>query len=43
MSIAGGRLHADLVGLDTVKKPESRAEVLARFVVEDGKPRPQLT
>ena len=37
-SIAGGRLTAELIGLDTVKKPESRAEVLARFVVEDGKP-----
>jgi len=24
-----------------VKKPESRAEVLARFVVESGKPGPQ--
>jgi alkaline phosphatase D len=41
MSLAGGRLHADLVGLDTVKKPESRAEVLARFTVESGKPGPQ--
>jgi alkaline phosphatase D len=40
MSIAGSRLHADLVGLDTVKKQETRAEVLARFVVEDGKPGP---
>ena len=41
MSIAGSRLHADLVGLDTVKKQESRAEVLASFVVEDGKAGPQ--
>ena len=41
MSIAGGRLNAELTGLDTVKKPESRAEVLARFVVESGKPGPQ--
>ena len=40
-SIAGGRFHADLVGVDTVKKPESRTQVLARFVVEDGKPGPQ--
>jgi alkaline phosphatase D len=40
-SIAGGRLNAELMGLDTVRKPESRAEVLARFVVEDGKPSPQ--
>ena len=39
--ISGGRLHAELVGLETVKKPESRAEVLARFVVEDGRPGPQ--
>ncbi len=40
-SIAGGRLTAELIGLETVKKPESRAEVLARFVVEDGRPGPQ--
>ena len=40
-SIAGGRFNAELIGLDTVRKPESRAEVLARFVVEDGKPGPQ--
>lgn len=40
-SIAGGRLHAELVVLETVKKPESRAEVVARFVVEDGKAGPQ--
>jgi len=40
-SIAGGRFNAELVGLETVKKPESRAEVMARFVVEDGKPGPQ--
>lgn len=40
-SIAAGRLSADLVGVDTVKKPEARAEVLARFVVEDGKPGPR--
>jgi alkaline phosphatase D len=39
--IAGGRFNADLIGLETVKKPDSRAEVLARFVVEDGKPGPQ--
>src|SRR5258706_5007282 len=41
MSIAGGRLNAELVGLETVKKPESRGEVLARFVVEDGRAGPQ--
>ena len=40
-SIAGGRFNADLVGLYTVRKPESRAEVMARFVVEDGKAGPQ--
>jgi len=40
-SIAGGRFNAELIGLETVKKPEARAEVLARFVVEDGKPGPQ--
>ncbi len=41
MSIAGGGLNAELIGLDSVKKPETRAEVLARFVVEDGRPGPQ--
>jgi alkaline phosphatase D len=40
-NIAGGRLHAELVGVETVRKPESRAEVLARFIVEDGRPGPQ--
>lgn len=40
-SIAGGRFSAELIGLETVKKPESRAQVLARFVVEDGKAGPQ--
>ncbi|MGH7292596.1 MAG: alkaline phosphatase D family protein, partial [Myxococcota bacterium] len=39
--IAGGRLSAELVGVETVKTSESRAEVLARFVVEDGRPGPQ--
>jgi alkaline phosphatase D len=38
MSIAGGRLQADLLGLETVKKPDSRIETLARFVVESGRP-----
>lgn len=40
-SLAGGRLTAELVGLETVKKPDARAEVLARFAVESGKPGPQ--
>lgn len=40
-SIAGGRFSVDLVGLETVKKPDARAEVLARFAVEDGRPGPQ--
>jgi alkaline phosphatase D len=40
-SIAGGRFNAELVGVETVRKPESRAEVLARFVVEDGRPGPR--
>jgi len=40
-SIAGGRLNAELVGLETVRKPESRAQVLARFAVENGKAGPQ--
>ncbi len=40
-SIAGGRFNAELIGLETVKKPDARAEVLARFAVEDGRPGPQ--
>ena len=40
-SIAGRRFNAELVGLETVRKPESRAAVMARFVVEDGKAGPQ--
>jgi alkaline phosphatase D len=40
-SIAGGRFNAELIGLETVKKPEARAEILARFAVEDRKPGPQ--
>ena len=40
-SVAGGRFTAELVGVDTVRKPDSRAEVLARFMVEDGKAGPQ--
>jgi alkaline phosphatase D len=40
-SIASGRFNADLIGLETVRRPDSRAEVLARFVVEDGKAGPQ--
>jgi alkaline phosphatase D len=39
--IAGGRFNAELIGLDTVGKPESRSVVMARFVVEDGKAGPQ--
>jgi len=41
VSIAGGRLSADFVGMETVKKPDARAEVLARYVVEDGRPGPK--
>ena len=40
-SIAGGRFNAELVGVDTVRKPESRALVLARFAVESGRAGPQ--
>lgn len=40
-NIAAGRLGVELVGLDTVRKPDSRAEILARFVVESGKPGPK--
>jgi alkaline phosphatase D len=40
-TVGGGKLSADLIGLDTVKRQDARASVLARFVVEDGKPGPQ--
>ena len=40
-TIDGQRFNVDLIGVDTVRKPDSRAEVLARFVVEDGRPGPQ--
>ena len=39
--ISGKHLTAEMIGVETVKKPDSRAEVLARYVVEDGKPGPQ--
>jgi alkaline phosphatase D len=39
--VADGNFQAELVGVETVREPESRAEVLARFVVEDGRPGPQ--
>ncbi len=39
--IEAGRFGAELIGVETVRKPESRAEVLARFVVEDGRAGPQ--
>ena len=39
--ISGKRLTAELIGVDTVKMPEARAQVLARYVVEDGKRGPQ--
>jgi alkaline phosphatase D len=41
VGVSGGRLHAELIGLETVKQPESHSEVLARYVVEDGRPGPQ--
>ena len=31
-------MTAEMIGLDSVKKPDSTAEVLARFTVEDGRP-----
>ena len=40
-SISGGRFNAEMIGVDTVRKPEARSGVLARFLVEDGKPGPQ--
>ena len=40
-AVAGGKFSADLMALDTVKRQDSKASVLARFVVEDGKPGPQ--
>ena len=42
-SVSGGRFIADLVGVETVKKPESGAKVLARFVVQNGRPGPVRT
>jgi alkaline phosphatase D len=40
-SIFGGKFSADLIALDTVKRQDTNASVLARFVVEDGRPGPQ--
>ena len=40
-SIAGGRLDADFITMDSVKIPDPKREVLARFAVEGGKPGPQ--
>jgi len=40
-TVGGGKFSADLVALDSVKRQDSKASVLARFVVEDGKPGPQ--
>jgi alkaline phosphatase D len=40
-SISGRNLTADMIGVETVKKPDARAEVLARYLVEDGKPGPR--
>jgi alkaline phosphatase D len=40
-SVGGGSFSAELIALDTVKRHDSKASVLARFVVEDGKPGPQ--
>lgn len=37
-AVGGGRFSAELMGLETVKRPDSASSVLARFVVEDGKP-----
>ena len=38
VGISGKHLSAEMIGVETVKKPDSRAEVLARYVVENGKP-----
>jgi alkaline phosphatase D len=40
-NVGAGRFHADLVGVETVRKTESRAEVLERFLVENGRPGPR--
>jgi alkaline phosphatase D len=40
-SVAGGRFSAELIALDTVKRQDAKASVLARFFVEDGRPGPQ--
>jgi len=41
VTIGAGKFSADLIALDTVKRQDSKASVLARFVVEDGRPGPQ--
>jgi hypothetical protein len=40
-SVGGGKFSAELIALDTVKRQDSKASVLAHFVVEDGKPGPR--
>jgi alkaline phosphatase D len=40
-SIDGGRFTAEMIGVETVRESESRAAVLARYVVENGRPGPQ--
>ena len=40
-SVGGGRFSAELIALDTVKRQDPKASVLARFIVEDGRPGPQ--
>jgi hypothetical protein len=40
LDITKERLRAELVGLDTVKTPDSGKKTLASYVVEAGKPGP---
>lgn len=37
-AIASGRFSAEMIGLETVKRPYSEAGVLARSLVESGHP-----
>ncbi len=37
-TVDSGKFSADLIALDTVKRQDSKASVLARFVVEDARP-----
>jgi len=40
-SVDGAKFSAELIALDTVKRQDAKASLLARFVVEDGRPGPK--